>query len=650
MNASAQIMDLRSGLFQPRPALSGATAPVGGMFQGAADFAQVFAGEQVGNVPDDVFGGVSSRESEGSRSTLDATNGLGVIEGFGDALVLSDDPVLANASLNFDQTIFALAPRLSAVQASAEAAVIEVPVADEVLIEAPVFDGEFPDFASRSVIPPEIGSMGLIALEEVSIDVAVFDFTPVDVVLSGSMLTGVGAQFGIREVSVSDGTTLLTEDAVLLASDVDSARIVAVAAQLASLSDVVEAPEAISAVHSGKMAVVLHLGGSGSARTAQVEDSVVGQVQGFQLGSDVAGAVNMSGPYGNLHKNDEIGSMVAQPHMTASVPLTPSALPTVAVQNSPQAVVHTDFIEQPVISLSGSDGTTVKPVGDVLFEQPHLKVDFAASASAPQATLPESSVPVTGFAQAPTKNTTNSMPRNVLRGQDVLDAGLVSQKGVQASVLKGAVSGVSDSVSPAQERRVKAAAQHLAAASATLSGRESASLSDLGPAPALGVSAGVGGGAAGAHASTLLPMGQSVMASVLLDVRRQGWTKTLVNRAAGMAQAGGVMTLKVLPQNLGQITLKLSEGRKGLELRMTAEVASTAAMLRDVQGQIERAFDDVGLTLGAYSAQTGGQGQQGRDDAVPHLDPAETDTPDKVAPTSADVPSTDRSSLINIVL
>jgi hypothetical protein len=103
----------------------------------------------------------------------------------------------------------------------------------------------------------------------------------------------------------------------------------------------------------------------------------------------------------------------------------------------------------------------------------------------------------------------------------------------------------------------------------------------------------------------------STGAAAILDVRRQGWTKTLVNRAAGLARAGGSMTLSILPQNLGQITLKLSDGRKGLELRMTADVASTTAMLREVQGQIESAFEQSGLKLGSYSAQTGGHGQQG---------------------------------------
>ena len=34
-------------------------------------------------------------------------------------------------------------------------------------------------------------------------------------------------------------------------------------------------------------------------------------------------------------------------------------------------------------------------------------------------------------------------------------------------------------------------------------------------------------------------------------------------------------------------------------------------MLRDVQGQIESAFEQAGLSLGSYSAQTGGQGEQG---------------------------------------
>ena len=118
----------------------------------------------------------------------------------------------------------------------------------------------------------------------------------------------------------------------------------------------------------------------------------------------------------------------------------------------------------------------------------------------------------------------------------------------------------------------------------------------------------IGSNVTGPAASSALA--NSAGTAAILDVRRQGWTKTLVNRAAGMAKAGGTMTLSILPQNLGQITLKLSDGRKGLELRMTADVASTTAMLRDVQGQIESAFDDAGLKLGSYSAQTGGQNQQ----------------------------------------
>ena len=107
------------------------------------------------------------------------------------------------------------------------------------------------------------------------------------------------------------------------------------------------------------------------------------------------------------------------------------------------------------------------------------------------------------------------------------------------------------------------------------------------------------------------PMQQSAMAGAMLDVRHQGWTKTLVNRAAQSVQAGGTLTLSILPQHLGQITLKLSEGRKGMELRITADVASTASMLRGVETQISGALDEAGLKLASFSANTGGHGQCG---------------------------------------
>lgn len=101
------------------------------------------------------------------------------------------------------------------------------------------------------------------------------------------------------------------------------------------------------------------------------------------------------------------------------------------------------------------------------------------------------------------------------------------------------------------------------------------------------------------------PMVQSNGLSAILDVRRQGWTRTLVQRAGGMVQSGGVLTLKILPQHLGQITLKMSEGRRGLDLRIVTEVASTAAMLRGVESQISSAFEGAGLMLGEFSANTG---------------------------------------------
>lgn len=115
-----------------------------------------------------------------------------------------------------------------------------------------------------------------------------------------------------------------------------------------------------------------------------------------------------------------------------------------------------------------------------------------------------------------------------------------------------------------------------------------------------------GSGVAGQGAASL----QSSMEAAL-DVRQQGWTKALVNRAISAAQSGGALTIKILPAHLGQITVKLSEGKRGTDLRIIADVPATASMLRDVQQQLSSAFENAGLTLGEYSASTGKDGGQG---------------------------------------
>jgi flagellar hook-length control protein FliK len=106
-------------------------------------------------------------------------------------------------------------------------------------------------------------------------------------------------------------------------------------------------------------------------------------------------------------------------------------------------------------------------------------------------------------------------------------------------------------------------------------------------------------------------MAQSQALATVLDVQRQGWTKALVNRAMSMVQSGGTMTFKVMPAHLGMITLKLSEGRRGTDLRIVADVAATASMLRDVKHQISSAFESAGITLGEYSAGTSDRGDKG---------------------------------------
>ena len=104
---------------------------------------------------------------------------------------------------------------------------------------------------------------------------------------------------------------------------------------------------------------------------------------------------------------------------------------------------------------------------------------------------------------------------------------------------------------------------------------------------------------------------QSQALAIVLDIQRQGWTKALVNRAMSMVQSGGTMTFKVMPAHLGLITLKMSEGRRGTDLHIVADVAATASMLRDVKHQISSAFESAGITLGEYSAETNNRGDKG---------------------------------------
>lgn len=154
-----------------------------------------------------------------------------------------------------------------------------------------------------------------------------------------------------------------------------------------------------------------------------------------------------------------------------------------------------------------------------------------------------------------------------------------------------------------------------------------------------------GSGVAGQGATSL--QGQLEAA---LDVRQQGWTKTLVNRAINAAQAGGSLTIKILPAHLGQITLKLSEGKRGTDLRIIADVPATASMLRDVQDQLSSAFESAGLTLGAYSASTGDNGgeKSQKDGYTDEVKPSEL--ANDTAQSADDVAGADNLSRINILL
>lgn len=174
-------------------------------------------------------------------------------------------------------------------------------------------------------------------------------------------------------------------------------------------------------------------------------------------------------------------------------------------------------------------------------------------------------------------------------------------------------------------------------------------ISDMGGPPA--AQSGTQTSAGATSATAAVPMAQSNGLPAMLDVRRQGWTQTLVQRAAGMVQSGGVLTLKILPQHLGQITLKMSEGRRGLDLRIVTEVASTAAMLRGVESQIASAFEGAGLMLGEFSANTGKDGGTDFGDDRGDSDPTSARATD-AEETDAGMISDDTAQhrLLNIIL
>jgi len=226
------------------------------------------------------------------------------------------------------------------------------------------------------------------------------------------------------------------------------------------------------------------------------------------------------------------------------------------------------------------------------------------------------------------------VPQTIMAGSEILGARA-------ADTALATITRIARGDAPAQaENNQKPAPDHRATGQA---------VSDMAGTPA--AQSGTPSPAGSSSAASPVPMAQSGGLPTVLDVRRQGWTQTLVQRAAGMVQSGGVLTLKILPQHLGQITLKMSEGRRGLDLRIVTEVASTAAMLRGVEGQISSAFDGAGLTLGEFSANTGKGGDTPFDDDGDDSDPALAGLSDSDE-TDARMISDDTAqhSLLNIIL
>lgn len=116
---------------------------------------------------------------------------------------------------------------------------------------------------------------------------------------------------------------------------------------------------------------------------------------------------------------------------------------------------------------------------------------------------------------------------------------------------------------------------------------------------------------AAADAATAL---DAAWRQMVLDVQKQGWTQALVRRVAGLASTGGTLAVQVYPPALGRMLIRVAETPRGLDLRVSSELAATAAMMGEAEQRISHLLESAGLRLADYSSQTGGTGADGRGD------------------------------------
>lgn len=88
------------------------------------------------------------------------------------------------------------------------------------------------------------------------------------------------------------------------------------------------------------------------------------------------------------------------------------------------------------------------------------------------------------------------------------------------------------------------------------------------------------------RAATVQPKGDAVVEQSLTIARDGAWLDTLARDIASSAGNGGDLRFKLEPQNLGSLTVAISQSDDGASIRMTADKETTRNLLLDAQPKL----------------------------------------------------------------
>jgi flagellar hook-length control protein FliK len=126
----------------------------------------------------------------------------------------------------------------------------------------------------------------------------------------------------------------------------------------------------------------------------------------------------------------------------------------------------------------------------------------------------------------------------------------------------------------------------------------------------------------GREAATVQPKGDAVVEQTLTVARDGAWLDTLASDIANSAGNGSDLQFKLNPQNLGSLTVAISQSEDGASIRMTADTDTTRNLLLDAQPKLiaeARAqglkVSDTHVDLKQDQNQNSGQNQSSGQDA-----------------------------------